>query len=246
MMDFLKSAKNKIENQGSNINIGLAGAHVATLDNSLTIQKDVKRTIMVLSLAIITMGIFFFSKKIFIVLIFFPAFFGLTFSLALLSLFDPHVSGIALGCGAVLVGVTVDFGIHLLFHLDASSYMISGEMPYNCTISTGSISQSDRNQVFPLQAMENKNDSTAPYRDDFNFIRSTFTKLYKPLATCAGTTALALFSLVFSSIPGQRQMGIFSGTAVLAAAFFAAFFSNIFYSRDIDSRSIRQNQAATP
>ncbi len=224
MLDILKSAKHKIENAGPGINIGFAGAHVASLDNSLTIQKDVKRTIMVLSLAIITMGMFFFSRKIFILLIFFPAFFGLTFSLALLSLFDPHVSGIALGCGAVLVGITVDFGIHLLFHLDASTYMISGKSPPDCTISTGSISHSGRNQVFPLQAMENKNDSTAPSEDNFNFIKSTFKKLYKPLATCAGTTSLALFSLAFSSIPGQRQMGIFSGTAVLAAAFFAAFF----------------------
>lgn len=185
MLDFLNKTRTNIETSRQGIKVGLAGNHIATLDNALTIQRDVKRTVIVISLAIIAIGFLFFSRKIFIVLIFFPALFGITISSAVISIFNPNVSGVALGCGAVLVGITVDFGIHFLFHLDASYHPDS-----------------------------------MPHPDS---IRLTFTRLYKPLATCAGTTSLALFSLIFSSIPGQRQMGIFSGIAVITAALFAAF-----------------------
>ncbi|MBI9089302.1 MAG: MMPL family transporter [Desulfobacterium sp.] len=178
MIGFLNRLRQAHETQG--VTIGFSGAHVATLDNSLTIQKDVKRTVVALSLAIVLMGALFFRQKRFLVLIFFPAGFGLTLASALVSLTDPYVSAIALGCGAVLVGITVDFGIHLLFHLD----------------------QVDHTR------------SQAP---------ALFASLSRPLATCSGTTALALFSLLFSSIPGQRQMGLFAGTGVLVAALFAGF-----------------------
>ncbi len=179
MMAFLNSLREETETK--EVRIGFSGAHVATLDNSLTIQKDVKRTVTALSLAIILIGALFFRQKRFLVLIFFPAGFGLTLASAMISLVDPYVSAIALGCGAVLVGITVDFGIHLLFHLDQNDQT--------------------RSQAGPL-----------------------FATLARPLATCSGTTALALFSLLFSSIPGQRQMGLFAGTGVITAAVFAGFF----------------------
>jgi len=178
MMVFLNTLRK--ENETKDVRIGFSGAHVATLDNSLTIQKDVKRTVTALSFAIILMGALFFRQKSFLVLVFFPAGFGLTLASAMISLYDPYVSAIALGCGAVLVGITVDFGIHILFHLD----------------------NTDQTKIQPL---------------------SLFTSLSRPLATCSGTTALALFSLMFSSIPGQRQMGLFAGIGVIMAALFARF-----------------------
>jgi len=177
MMDFLNNLRKNHETE--EVNIGFSGAHVATLDNSLTIQKDVKRTLTALSLAIIIIGALFFRQKFFVILIFFPACFGLTLASAIISFFNHEVSAIAIGCGAVLVGITVDFGIHLLFHLDQTD-------------------QTGEKEASKL-----------------------FSTMSRPLATCSGTTAIALFSLLFSSIPGQRQMGLFAGTGVIIAALFA-------------------------
>jgi len=100
------------------IKAGFSGNHIATYDNSISIQKDVKRAVTILSIGIVCIGLVFFRRKVFIVLVFLPTIISLTAASALLSIFNSSVSAIALGCGAVLVGITVDFGIHILFGVD--------------------------------------------------------------------------------------------------------------------------------
>ncbi|MFA5903694.1 MAG: MMPL family transporter [Desulfobacula sp.] len=122
MMEFLHKAKDRVKKKyGQDIRIGFSGNHVATLDNSRTIQKDVKRTVIVLSMGILAIGLLFFRRKIYVVLIFLPTLISLSFASAAVSYIYKDVSAIALGCGAVLIGITVDFGIHVLFYIDAGN-----------------------------------------------------------------------------------------------------------------------------
>ena len=74
---------------------------------------------LVLSICILLICILFFRRKTHIILIFVPTIISLSFASAFVSFIYEDISAIALGCGAVLIGITVDFGIHILFGVDA-------------------------------------------------------------------------------------------------------------------------------
>ena len=184
MMAFLNEARDiTTKKYQQKIHIGLSGNHVATLDNSQTIQQDVKRTITVLSIGILLIGILFFRRKTHVILIFLPTVISLSFASAFVSFLYKDISAIALGCGAVLIGITVDFGIHVLFGIDA----LQGSAP-----------------------------------------ESIIQKLRRPIFASASTTMAAFSCLTFSSLAGQRQMGVFSITGIFFAAFFTVFLLKYF------------------
>jgi uncharacterized protein len=184
MMAFLNQEKAKVTKTfKDNIHIGFSGNHIATLDNSTTIQADVKKTALALTAGIFVIGFFFFGRFLYVILIFVPTLVSLTFASALISFTTHDVSAIALGCGAVLMGISVDFGIHILFSVDAAG--------------TG---QTD----------------------------SIISRLKRPIAIGAATTVAAFACLLFSSLPGQRQIGFFTIAGDLGAAFFSVFILKYF------------------
>ncbi len=179
LFNLLNQAKEKITKEfEGKIHIGFSGNHVATLDNSTIIQADVKRALIAMTAGILVIGFFFFGRFAHVVMIFLPTLVSLTFASALLSFFTQGISAIALGCGAVLLGITVDFGIHILFSIDTLG---------------------------------------AAKTDDI------ILRLKRPIATGAATTMAAFGCLIFSALPGQRQMGFFTITGIFGAALFAIF-----------------------
>jgi predicted exporter len=179
MIDYLNNIREDIDKKfNGNIKTGFSGSHIATYDNSTTIQSDVKRAVTILSIAIFSIALLFFSRKIYIFLLFLPTVVSLTVASSILSLTNTSVSAIAIGCGSVLVGITVDFGIHILFTIDNS---------------------------------------------DNPDISGIIKNLRRPIATAALTTITAFSCLFFSTLPGQRQMGLFSLTGVLFAALFSSY-----------------------
>jgi len=184
MMEFLNEARDKItKTYKSKIHIRFSGNHAATLDNSKTIQQDVKRAVFFLTVGIFIIGILFFRRMTHVFLIFLPTLVSLTFASAFISLINKDVSAIALGCGAILLGITVDFGIHILFCVDHSQGL-------------------------------------APQK--------IITRLKLPIMAGACTTMTAFSCLLFSSLPGQRQMGLFAILGILGAAFFVLFLLKYF------------------
>jgi predicted exporter len=184
MIEFLNDTRNKItENNKNKVHIRFSGTHAATLDNSQTIQKDVKRAFSVLSAGIFIIGILFFRKMIHVILIFLPTLVSLAFASAFLSLINNNISAIALGCGTILLGITVDFGIHILFTIDHSKVLNPEHV---------------------------------------------IARLKLPIAAGAFTTMTAFSCLLFSSLPGQRQMGLFSIIGIFGAAFFSLFLLKYF------------------
>ena len=184
MMGFLNDTRDKITKKYNHkIHIRFSGSHAATLDNSQTIQQDVKRAVLVLSAGIFIIGILFFRRPIHVILIFLPTLVSLVFASAFISLINNDVSAIALGCGTILIGITVDFGIHILFSVDHSQGLSAD---------------------------------------------AVITRLKLPIAAGACTTMAAFSSLLFSSLPGQRQMGSFSIVGIFGAAFFVLFLLKFF------------------
>ena len=184
MMEFLNDTRDKITKKYNNkVHIRFSGNHAATLDNSKTIQQDVKRAVSVLTVGIFIIGFLFFRRMTHVFLIFLPTLISLAFASAVISLTNKDVSAIALGCGAILLGITVDFGIHILFSVDHSQEL-------------------------------------AP--------QDVITRLTLPIMAGAGTTMTAFSCLLFSSLPGQRQMGLFAVIGIFGAAFFVLFLLKFF------------------
>ena len=193
MMTYLDRERNRISAKFDHkIRIGISGTHVATLDNSRTIRGDVKRTVTVLSLGILSVGFLFFRKKIHVLLVFLPTLVSMSFAAAVLSFFYKDISAIAVGCGAVLIGITVDFGIHILFGVDAGQDGSAG---------------------------------------------AVIKKLKRPVFAGACTTMATFSCLLFSSLPGQRQMGAFAVIGIAGAAIFAIFLLRYFIPENTGDRS---------
>ena len=92
------------------------GATAVAVGNAQRIKKDITITITIAIIVLLVfMSIFFRKKSIFLIL-FLPALFGGSLALAVLFLIKGEISAISLGIGSVLLGITVDYALHLFTH----------------------------------------------------------------------------------------------------------------------------------
>ncbi len=92
------------------------GAPVISVGNAERIKKDVILTVSIaLSLLLLFLSLFYRRFIVFFI-IFLPAAFGALVSLALLYLFKGEISAISLGIGSVLVGISIDYSLHIFTH----------------------------------------------------------------------------------------------------------------------------------
>lgn len=94
----------------------LFGAPFIAVSNSSQIKTDILTTVLI-SLSVLYLLLVFFYRSIFVPLIaFVPSLFGVLSALAFLYLFKGTISAISISLGAVLLGVTVDYSLHILTH----------------------------------------------------------------------------------------------------------------------------------
>lgn len=98
------------------IRVDYFGNPVVALGNANQIKEDIIITISIAMIVlIITISIFFRSKRTFLI-VFLPVVFGALVSLAALTIFKKEISAISLGIGAVLLGICVDYALHIYSH----------------------------------------------------------------------------------------------------------------------------------
>lgn len=98
------------------IQVQYYGAAAVAVGNAQRIKKDISITITIAVLVLLVfMSIFFRKKSIFLIL-FLPALFGGSMALAVLFLIKGKISAISLGIGSVLLGISVDYALHLFTH----------------------------------------------------------------------------------------------------------------------------------
>ncbi len=98
------------------ISVEYFGNAVVALGNAQRIKKDIFITVSLAMLALLVFISLFFRKKRAFFLIFLPVVFGATVALAVLYLFQSEVSAISLGIGSVLLGISVDYALHVYSH----------------------------------------------------------------------------------------------------------------------------------
>lgn len=100
----------------SDIRVDYFGNAVVALGNANQIKKDIILTVSIaLLLLVLAISIFFRSKRSFVI-VFLPVVFGALVSLAVLYIFKKEISAISLGIGAVLLGICVDYALHIYSH----------------------------------------------------------------------------------------------------------------------------------
>ncbi|WP_121665288.1 MMPL family transporter [Mesonia aquimarina] len=106
----------KVSPKNNSIKIHSFGSVFYSVANAKRIKADIQWTLGI-ALSILLVLLIYFYRKIYIPLILFlPSIFGAISALAMLFVFQQEISLIALGIGAVLLGISLDYGLHVLTH----------------------------------------------------------------------------------------------------------------------------------
>ena len=118
----LNSIKTKLNSNFKNrISIGYYGATVVAVANANQIKADIQLTVSI-ALSILFLILILFYKKISIPLILFsPTVFGALLAVTALYFFRGTISAISIGIGSILLGITLDFSLHILTHYRKNS-----------------------------------------------------------------------------------------------------------------------------
>lgn len=117
---FLDKVNNLIELlevKNPNIRIEYFGGAAVAVGNARQIQKDAILTASFAALVLILFISLFYRRKRVFALIFLPVALGGLVALAVLYLLKGEVSAIALGVGSVLLGISIDYSLHVFTHL---------------------------------------------------------------------------------------------------------------------------------
>ena len=123
MIQAVLAAAREVEARfsASRVQVSVTGAHRMALDNAAMIRADTAR-IGVLAMggvAALLLGVF--RRKGLVGVALLPTVAGLFGGGVLLAWVGGEASMVALGCGACLVGITVDYAVHILYHVDRAS-----------------------------------------------------------------------------------------------------------------------------
>lgn len=95
------------------------GSIAVSVANAKQIKSDISYTVGAALIALIIFIALFFKRLSTPILIFVPVVLGAALGMAALVLYKESISAISLGVGAVLLGVTVDFSLHVFAHFRA-------------------------------------------------------------------------------------------------------------------------------
>lgn len=116
LVDSLSNTIQAITSQHPSVDIRLLGAPVVAVENANRIKKDTILIIIVSAIAFIFLLLYAFPRRKDIFLILLSVVFGALFGTAALAIFAREVSMIVLGIGAILMGIAINYPLHLLVH----------------------------------------------------------------------------------------------------------------------------------
>lgn len=97
------------------------GSSFIAVANAKQIKQDIITTVLLSMITLMLILVVFYRKIYIPVIIFIPSLFGFSFALALLYLIQGTISAISLSIGAVLLGITIDYSLHIMTHYKHNS-----------------------------------------------------------------------------------------------------------------------------
>ncbi|OBX26653.1 hypothetical protein LX77_01125 [Gelidibacter algens] len=93
------------------------GGTLIAVANAQQIKSDIQVTVTIAMVLLMVVFIVFYRKLTIPIILFIPTLFGGLLAIAILSIIRSEISVISLGIGAVLLGVTLDYSLHILTHI---------------------------------------------------------------------------------------------------------------------------------
>ena len=115
--DMLRVARN-VEIEFPGVHVAITGGHRMSVDNSTLIKSDATRCIFLGVTAMLVLCVTAYRRKWMATITFLPSILGTLIAGAVLMLWDNHLSAIATGFATIAIGITVDYGIYVVYHLD--------------------------------------------------------------------------------------------------------------------------------
>lgn len=134
LMDFLEERASDVENEFSGITVHYIGGPAIAVTNATQIKKDSLLSIAIAAVLIVALLIIIFRKAWNIILIVISVGWGWLFAMAMVSLIHSSVSLIVVGISSIILGIAVNYPLHLIAH----------------TAHTGSMKQVLREIITPL------------------------------------------------------------------------------------------------
>lgn len=113
----LNELKREINSRFSNeVSLSYFGAPFIAVANAQQIKADIRNTVLI-SVGLLMVILVFFYRKIYIpLIIFIPAVCGGLFAMAVMYFLKASISAISISIGAVLLGITIDYPLHIITH----------------------------------------------------------------------------------------------------------------------------------
>ncbi len=116
LVGLLRSCADSVEASFEGISVHLAGGPVIAVGNSSRIRKDSVLAVSLALVLILALLLYAFRKPRNLLLIAVSIAWGWLFALGCLSLVDRHISIIILGISSVVIGIAVNYPLHMIAH----------------------------------------------------------------------------------------------------------------------------------
>ncbi|WP_228394817.1 MMPL family transporter [Chryseobacterium arthrosphaerae] len=96
--------------------ISYFGSPVIAVANAQQIKKDIQNTVVISMTVLLVLLIYYFRNFFTPIIVFLPTVFSVLLALLVLYFIKDKISAISLSVGAILIGITIDYALHILTH----------------------------------------------------------------------------------------------------------------------------------
>ncbi|WES96036.1 MMPL family transporter [Chryseobacterium arthrosphaerae] len=96
--------------------ISYFGSPVIAVANAQQIKKDIQNTVVISMTVLLVLLIYYFRNFFTPFIVFLPTVFSVLLALLVLYFIKDKISAISLSVGAILIGITIDYALHILTH----------------------------------------------------------------------------------------------------------------------------------
>ncbi|GEN75900.1 MMPL family transporter [Chryseobacterium hagamense] len=96
--------------------ISYFGSPVIAVANAQQIKKDIRNTVMISMTVLLVLLMYYFRNFFTPIIVFLPTVFSVLLALLILYFIKDKLSAISLSVGAILIGITIDYALHILTH----------------------------------------------------------------------------------------------------------------------------------
>ncbi len=114
----LMRLKRDVEAKFTGVHVAITGGHRMSVDNATMIRSDAARCITLGMGAMLMLCLTAYRRRWLAIITFLPSLFGTLAAGVVIALWQNHLSAIATGFASIAVGITVDYAIHVIYHLD--------------------------------------------------------------------------------------------------------------------------------